>query len=198
MSHLTENTHLLHRTPNVAKYARAAADRTTWTRMVNATKFDCPNGCWEWQLRLNDGGYGLFSVYGGAGPVLAHRLALHVAGRPVPEDMTVDHLCRNRRCINPDHLDIVTRGVNSLRGDGYYAVNARKSHCAHGHEFTDENTSRSELAASPAHGRAPWFRSSVGQSVRLSSGRSPVQARSESQCEADAPGLPELQPSQKS
>ena len=54
--------------------------------------------------------------------------------------MTIDHLCRNRRCVNPEHLEPVSRGENVLRGDGHSARNARKTHCIRGHEFTVENS----------------------------------------------------------
>lgn len=56
--------------------------------------------------------------------------------------MTLDHLCRNRLCVNPEHLEVVSRGENVLRGVGVTAENKRKTHCAHGHEFTTENTYR--------------------------------------------------------
>lgn len=128
-----------HRVPNVAKYNAVAKLDTTWARLVNSINFGAPNGCWEWTKSLNEGGYGLFSadVYGN---VLAHRLALHVAGRVVPADKTVDHLCRNRKCVNPDHLDIVSNAVNILRGNSAGGRNKRKTHCKWGHEFTPENT----------------------------------------------------------
>lgn len=134
-----ENNLNPHRVPNVAKYRCLASRTDTWARMVNSTKFDGPNGCWEWQSTINETGYGIYGHHE-FGNLLAHRLALHVAGRPVPADMTVDHLCRNRRCVNPDHLEIVTREVNALRGGGYMAVNARKTHCVHGHPFDAQNT----------------------------------------------------------
>ncbi|WP_083939107.1 HNH endonuclease signature motif containing protein [Deinococcus apachensis] len=70
----------------------------------------------------------------------AHRIALVLAGRNIPTDMVVDHVCRNTLCVNPDHLDVVTAGVNTLRGIGTGARNARKTHCKHGHPFTEKNT----------------------------------------------------------
>lgn len=134
-----ENNLNPHRVPNVAKYRCLASRTDTWARMVNSTKFDGPDGCWEWQSTINETGYGLYCHHE-FGSLLAHRLALHVAGKPVPADMTVDHLCRNRRCVNPAHLEIVDRATNSLRGNGYFALNARKTHCVNGHEYTPENT----------------------------------------------------------
>ena len=125
--------------PNAAKYRAVATRPQTWARMVNATNFNAPRGCWEWTSSTNESGYGIFSDYE-FGQVFAHRLALHIVGRPVPMDKVVDHLCRNRSCVNPSHLAIVTTSTNILRGEGSGAKNARKTHCIHGHEFTKENT----------------------------------------------------------
>lgn len=134
----TQNNSNPHRIPNVAKYNAVAKQYNTWERMVASTNFAAPNGCWEWTKSLNETGYGVFAAhtYGG---VLAHRLAMHIAGKPVPVDMTGDHLCLNKRCVNPAHMEIVTSAVNVLRGGTAGGKNARKTHCAHGHEFTEEN-----------------------------------------------------------
>lgn len=128
--------------PRTWKYERAAAEPTMRAHVINRTSFDGPGGCWEWQGTRRENGYGVVSYVrdGVTRRLLAHRLALHLAGRPVPESMTVDHLCRNRACLNPDHLEVVSLVINVMRGDGFYAMNARKTHCAHGHEFTPENT----------------------------------------------------------
>jgi hypothetical protein len=59
---------------------------------------------------------------------------------PIPEGLVIDHLCRNRGCINPTHMEPVTNAENVLRGEGPTAVNARKTHCKRGHPFDDVNT----------------------------------------------------------
>jgi len=97
------------------------------------------DACWEWQGLINPAGYGL--IHDAGRNVLAHRVAVELAtGAPVPAGMEVDHLCRNRRCVNPEHLEVVTREENVARSDWPSAVNARKTHCIHGHEFDSQNT----------------------------------------------------------
>lgn len=97
-----------------------------------------PNGCWVWVAAIKSGGYGGFGV--GSKVVRAHRFAYEHFKGPVPDGLEIDHLCRNRACVNPDHLEAVDRRVNVLRGVSPAAVNAVKTHCVHGHEFTPENT----------------------------------------------------------
>ena len=69
-----------------------------------------------------------------------HVLAVKLDGRDVPKDMEVDHLCRNRKCCNPKHLEVVTPKINNWRSNSPAAINHRKTHCSNGHEFTLENT----------------------------------------------------------
>lgn len=100
------------------------------------------------RLRLNgscveftgctDRGYGL--VRTPLGVRKAHRVMWELMVGPIPDGKVLDHLCRNRGCVNPAHLEVVTQGENVLRGIGPVAVNARKTHCKNGHEFTEENT----------------------------------------------------------
>jgi hypothetical protein len=70
----------------------------------------------------------------------AHRWSWEKVNGSVPDDLHIDHLCRNRACVNPAHLEPVTRRENILRGVGITAQNARKTHCKNGHEFTEANT----------------------------------------------------------
>lgn len=96
------------------------------------------SGCWEWSGRIDRGGYGTFSVRGRK--TLAHRSAYELMFEPIPAGKHLDHLCRNRRCCNPLHLEPVSCRENLLRGDTFQARNAAKTHCPAGHEYTPDNT----------------------------------------------------------
>lgn len=95
-------------------------------------------GCWLWEGCTSDG-YGIIGI-GKSGIMRVHRASYEIHVGPIPEGMTLDHLCRVRNCMNPRHMEVVTRGENVLRGMGRSAQNARKTECVHGHEFTPENT----------------------------------------------------------
>lgn len=95
--------------------------------------------CWTWIGPKHNAGYG--AVYRrGTKTFLAHRISYELFVGPIPKGFTIDHLCRNRQCVNPTHLEPVTIGENVLRGTGICATNARKSHCKKGHPFSEENT----------------------------------------------------------
>jgi hypothetical protein len=96
-------------------------------------------GCWEWAGFVDKDGYGHFMKETGL-HVGAHRFSYELFVGDIPEDMQIDHLCRNRKCINPTHLEVVTLKENVLRGHGITATNLRKTRCVNGHEFSELNT----------------------------------------------------------
>lgn len=100
------------------------------------------NGCWLWTGALTNAAYGRFNwKHEDANVPGAHRVVLHAIGQRVPRDMVVDHLCRVRHCINPDHLEVVAQRENVLRSPiAPGAINAAKTHCPQGHEYSPENT----------------------------------------------------------
>lgn len=86
-------------------------------------------------------GYGSFSYapYRAGG---AHVFSYRAFVGPIRRPLVIDHICRNRACVRPDHLRQITNRENILCGNGATARNARKSQCVNGHEYTPENTYR--------------------------------------------------------
>ena len=129
-----------------SRIARAAALDSAAERFWTKVNFTGPvpehrpelGPCWLWTASTTKG-------YGGFGDsglmVRAHRWAYEFCVGPIPEGLTLDHLCRVKACVNTDHLEPVTQRVNVLRSPvGLTAINARKTHCYRGHAFTEKNT----------------------------------------------------------
>lgn len=95
--------------------------------------------CWEWTGSKCQKGYGRF-VLSRRTQIKAHRFSWQVVNGEIPKGLQLDHLCRNRGCVNPAHLEPVTNLENTLRGANFIAVHSRKTHCLNGHVFDENNT----------------------------------------------------------
>jgi hypothetical protein len=104
-----------------------------WSRVNKTEK------CWLWQGCLTNG-YG--KICSKKKAIRAHRFAFEQLKGPIPKGMQLDHLCRVRNCVRPDHLEIVTGAENSRRGVGFAGINAQRKYCKSGHQFTEKNTYR--------------------------------------------------------
>lgn len=93
------------------------------------------DGCWEWTGAHDPKGYGCIDI--DDKKPKAHRLVYEILVGPVPEGLELDHLCRNKGCVRPKHLDPVTHAVNMERAAPYIPV---KSHCPRGHPYDEANT----------------------------------------------------------
>ena len=96
--------------------------------------------CWLWTGTRASTGYGIFYINGKN--IGAHRFIYELLIGPIPLELELDHLCRNRACVNPFHLEVVTHRVNVLRGEGPTARNAAKTHCLRGHSLKDSYVRR--------------------------------------------------------
>lgn len=122
--------------PSCRAYARrhGGVPVIDFTYMIRHLRRITPEGCWEWLARISSEGYGtLRHEY-------VHRLAYAHANGPIPDGLQIDHLCRNRKCFNPDHLEAVTQRVNVLRGTSPAARAAASVTCIRGHAFDEANT----------------------------------------------------------
>lgn len=101
------------------------------------SRVDRTETCWNWTATISNG-YGVINF--GTTSYMAHRVAYTWQRQAIPNGLLLDHICRNTRCVNPDHLEIVTHVENTMRGLSPFAVKARQRCCRRGHEFTPENT----------------------------------------------------------
>lgn len=143
-----------------------------------STKYiiDQVSGCWNWTASKHLG-YGQI----GAGrrpskPLFAHRVSFELHKGPIPADLVVDHMCRNRACVNPDHLRLLTRGDNVLCGDTLSAANAAKMECINGHAFdvhgkTNADGVRVCMECRRIRDRARWPQRSAARSQQRMAAR---------------------------
>ncbi len=95
------------------------------------------SSCWLFTPAKDRHGYGRIRYRNKE--CVAHRVSYEAFVGPIPIGFELDHLCRVRHCINPEHLEPVTGRDNVLRGDGLAAANARKTHCPQGHPYSGDN-----------------------------------------------------------
>lgn len=112
------------------RYGGTNPDELFWA------KVDAQGVCWEWTGSVNWAGYGRTRRFNKL--CSAHRVAWEILIGPIPKGLVIDHLCRNRKCVNPDHLEPVTQRVNTKRGGA--GRHDRPDECPRGHKFTSQNT----------------------------------------------------------
>ena len=107
------------------------------------------SGCWNWDSKIDSNGYGRYKFAGVS--AAAHRVSYTVSVGHISGGMVIDHLCRNRRCVNPEHLEMVTQQENIFRGESGAVLRSRHETncCARGHEIVGENAMPQSRNATP-------------------------------------------------
>lgn len=114
-------------------------NKSTQSRFESKYKIDSKTGCWNWVAGLQEGGYGQFSSKETG---LAHRYSYILYTGPIPKGTQIDHLCFNRKCVNPNHMEAVSPRLNVLRSNNIASKNFYKTKCWRGHDFSVDNTYR--------------------------------------------------------
>jgi len=125
--------HRWNRNGDPLKLQIASPDETLMERCLNKIQVDTKTGCWEWGAYRNSDGYGVMGYLGRV--QTAHRYTYIAKYGNIPVGTEIDHLCRNRGCVNPDHLEAVTHIKNIARGIGLGPVNVQKTSCPRGHPY---------------------------------------------------------------
>lgn len=122
----------------VQRYSEAERAGQAANRLLEKIEHEPNSGCWLWTGNIQPLGYGMF--YHEGRMRLAHRVSFELlGGKEIPEGLTLDHLCRERSCVNPDHLEPVELRENILRGYGPSAMAARQTECHNGHPLSGDN-----------------------------------------------------------
>ena len=109
-----------------------------WHNLIRQYYVHEETRCWVWTGSKNADGYASFGCFGIPG-LKGHVIMYRIFKGDFPGGLELDHLCRNRTCVNPDHLEPVTTRENILKGNGFGAINARKTHCPKGHPYAGDN-----------------------------------------------------------
>lgn len=113
-------------------------------RFLSKIKVNQESGCWEWQKALTNSGYGKFHIING--DYMTHRVSYSIFKEGLNTDLVVDHICKNRKCCNPNHLRLASFSENVLENsDSGAAINKSKTHCIRGHELIPPNIISSKM-----------------------------------------------------
>ena len=109
------------------------------TQITQKIKIDPVTQCWDWMGTIRSDGYGLVHVRELNKQQRIHRVVYELLVSKIQTGLVIDHLCRNRKCVNPEHLEQVSIKTNTFRGISPVVQKRNQTHCKYGHELTGEN-----------------------------------------------------------